>query len=150
VYALITGISDKTDGIKLVFGSIIKANIPLWFVLLMVAVSVTIVYSMIVYQEKKQPEFLKVTSYVYNGLEFQWVWKKDKSTGKYKMSDFLPVCPQCNNQLRVEMYDPHLTYHCSNNHHFGLDVVNSKKEDLVHMLRRKWMKYADIIEFPKL
>lgn len=122
----------------------------MWFSLLTLLISATVVLLMIECRKREQPQFLKVTKRERQGLEFQWIWKINDATGKYKMEDFLPICPECGNQLRTELYDINHTYHCSNGHEYNLTQVYNLKKDLVHELRREWAYYADKIEFPKL
>lgn len=144
-YAFIAGLENNSA--KDVLKNILTTQIPLWFSLLMV-ITVGVLFMWASYQKHKNHSpvlpFLDVTEQEYGGFIFQWVWKKDEKTGKYKMSDLWPLCPTCGKQLRVELYNP--CYHCTDGHAYDLNYTISKKRDFLHEFQREFKDYADFMD----
>ena len=149
LYAVITGIMEKSDGILDFLMNILTARIPLWYFLVVIIIACIIVFLMIQHR-KNSLAFLKHTEEEYMGFKFQWVWKYDEATRQYRMDDFWPVCPQCGLQLRVDLYDFERAYHCSNGHCYDLNKVYNLKKDLVHKIQRTYKEYASIIDYSNL
>lgn len=147
-YALITSLQPPTESDGGGLKNILTAQIPLWFSLLMVITVGIILFMWTSYQKHKNHSqvlpFLDVTEQEYGGFIFQWVWKKDEKTGKYKMSDLWPLCPTCGKQLRVELYNPF--YQCTNGHAYDLNNTISKKRDFLHEFQREFKDYADLMD----
>lgn len=149
IYAIIVGVMEKSDGLIGFLLNILTAKIPLWYFLVVIALSCIIVLIMIQHR-KNHLAFLNHTEEEYNGFKFQWVWKYDETTCNYRMADFWPVCPQCGLQLRVELYDSINAYHCTNGHRYDLNRVYNVKKDLVHKIQRDYKEFANMIDFSNL
>ena len=146
LYAIIVGIMKRSDGILDFLLSLLTAKIPFWYFLVVIMVACLIVLLMIRHR-KKYLSFLKHTEEDYMGIRFQWVWKLNEANGHYRMDDFWPICPQCGNQLRVELYDRINAYHCTNGHFYDFDKLYNIRRDLIHKLQQDYKDYVSLIDF---
>lgn len=148
-YAFVLGLKEQSDTFCQAIKNILCAPIPLWVFIIAILVAAFVVFIMVEYRRRKSRSlpFLDVTERDYKGFTFQWVWRINTKTGKYEMDDFWPLCPQCHQQLRVEMYDSIRGYHCTNGHVYDLNGLLNIKRDLVHELRREFKDYTHLIDF---
>ena len=149
-YAFIIGLNDKADSIMQSINNILTAQIPFWYFLLVIAVVGVMMYAWVSYckykESKKRLPFLDVTERDNGGFTFQWVWKKNEETGKYRMYALWPLCPRCGKQLRVKLYDPIEGYHCTNGHVYDLSSTLDVKRDFLHKFQREFKEYANFMD----
>lgn len=120
---------------------VLTQPIPL-YVILILAVIVSIVL-FVVRLYKRKPEFLKETTAQMGGYTWHWRWSYDEKEKDYDMADFLPLCPQCGNELRMPC--GRHTHECINGHQYTIHNYLELKAQIKSNLRTKYPNDADLI-----
>ncbi len=131
------------DGIKQLFSldyilGVLTQPIPL-YVILIAILFLSIVFFII--RIKHKPRFLNDTTMKMGGFLWHWRWVYDKKEREYDMADFLPLCPQCGQELRMGLGEH--TFSCVNQHHYNIQRYFELKAQIKSTLRNKYPKEAE-------
>lgn len=142
----------STGWTKKGFFSILNIEIPLWILLIAIALYLLFLLLWNKYIRKdRHPSFLEYTEQAdICGYDWVWNWKKTEE-GKYVIYNIHPLCSICRTPLRIESIYSH-NYVCSQGHtvasasiHFCLAAsdIQDRIMKKYHVEALKYFKYVD-------
>ena len=120
---------------------VLTQPIPLYVILIAVVIVSVVLFALRLHRRK--PEFIKETTAQMGGFTWHWRWSYDEKEKDYDMADFLPLCPQCGNELRMS-HGGH-THDCINGHQYNINKYLELKAQIKSNLRAKYPNDADLI-----
>ncbi len=121
--------------------AILRQPIPMYVLLIAILIFSVIIF---VARRKNKPKFLAQTTMQMGGLTWHWNWQYNKSKAVYEIVDFVPLCPQCGQELRMG-YGEH-TYSCMNKHHYNILRYFEQKAQIMSTLRSQYADDSDKME----
>ena len=116
------------------FVAIFSYTLPVWAVLILsIAIwiwgyrSASRHKEVVAEKPEYKPGFLKENQLKVGQFYWSWRWERD-ATGKYRMKDFSPICPQCKQALSfLGMYSKY--YKCANGHEIPFECVKHAESE---------------------
>jgi len=104
---------------------LLTRKIVAWHLLIVIAVSITLLYLIERYGIRKRkhkqpvpPQFTEYTKNKFGDILYRWEWYKNSGSGKWSIKDLYPYCEDCNCRIlyRVGTINTHRCPNCKNDY----------------------------------